>query len=306
MTDMTMIAPDGRAADASKSLCFFVPVKRRMLLPYDVWDAYWKDIHSQIVTRLPGIRDYTQSHAHRPRADLWPRISGVEHKAAETQMWDGTAELSFRDEDDLARWIASSGVLAADEANAFERTVGYFTAPGTARDFVSQARSGLGGPTRNFVLRLLLTGKSPEDRETLHARIMDDVCPIWASSPLVERLRVLPLLEHDNHAETGGAAKGGNNVEPVEIQHHASVEIGFDSHLAFRQFLASPAYLSTERILQDSLFRLTAMQEYSAYQCVKDGRPTLVGMYGATNAAIIESVGAASMLSHEVRRLFGH
>jgi uncharacterized protein (TIGR02118 family) len=92
-----------------KALSFF---KRRAGMPVDEFQAYWRTRHPDVVTKLPGIRRYVQSHT-RPAA--YGRGEPV---------YDGIAEVWF---DDTAamhalRGTAEVAAVQADEARFIDRS----------------------------------------------------------------------------------------------------------------------------------------------------------------------------------------
>lgn len=92
-----------------KALSFF---KRRTGMPVDEFQAYWRARHPDVVTKLPGVRRYVQSHT---RADAYERGEPV---------YDGIAEVWF---DDTAAMHALRGTPAvaavqADEARFIDRS----------------------------------------------------------------------------------------------------------------------------------------------------------------------------------------
>ena len=65
-----------------KAIAFF---KRRAGMAVEEFQTYWLTRHPEVVTRLPGVRRYVQSHT-RPAA----------YRTREP-IYDGIAELSFED-----------------------------------------------------------------------------------------------------------------------------------------------------------------------------------------------------------------
>jgi len=92
-----------------KALAFF---KRRAGMAVDEFQAYWRTRHPDVVTRLPGVRRYVQSHT-RPSAYRTgePRYDGI------AELWfDDTAALrALRDTPEMA-------AVQADEARFIDRS----------------------------------------------------------------------------------------------------------------------------------------------------------------------------------------
>ena len=86
-----------------KALSFF---KRRVGMPVEEFQGYWRSRHPGVVTKLPGIRRYVQSHT-RPAA--YQRGEPV---------YDGIAEVWFEDTAAMhaLRGTAEVAAVQADEA----------------------------------------------------------------------------------------------------------------------------------------------------------------------------------------------
>ncbi|PYN90853.1 MAG: EthD family reductase [Candidatus Rokuibacteriota bacterium] len=92
-----------------KALSFF---KRRAGMPVEEFQAYWRTRHPDVVTKVPGVRRYVQSHT-RPAA----------YRSGEP-VYDGIAEVWF---DDSAAPRAATTTPEWDRAQADD---GNFIAPG--------------------------------------------------------------------------------------------------------------------------------------------------------------------------------
>ena len=82
-------------------------VQRRSGMSVEEFQAYWRDVHGPIVSRLPGVTRYVQCH---------PLLGGYRKGPL---VYDGVAELSFESKDAL-RAAASTAEFAAakrDEPN---------------------------------------------------------------------------------------------------------------------------------------------------------------------------------------------
>jgi uncharacterized protein (TIGR02118 family) len=86
-------------------------IKRKSGMPVDEFQAYWRTQHPHVVTRLPGIRRYVQSHVP------------AETYAKREPVYDGIAEV-WADDTDAFRTMIKSAVhpeLVADEARFIDR-----------------------------------------------------------------------------------------------------------------------------------------------------------------------------------------
>ena len=86
-------------------------IKRKSGMPVDEFQAYWRTQHPKVVTRLPGIRRYVQSHVL------------TESYAKREPVYDGIAEV-WADDTDAFRAMTKSAAhpdLVADEATFIDR-----------------------------------------------------------------------------------------------------------------------------------------------------------------------------------------
>jgi uncharacterized protein (TIGR02118 family) len=86
-------------------------LKRKPGMGVDAFQAYWRERHPAVVTRLPGVRRYVQSHA---LADVY---------AGGEPAYDGIAEVWADSTDDLRAMTRSPAWAAvqADEAEFIDR-----------------------------------------------------------------------------------------------------------------------------------------------------------------------------------------
>ena len=102
--------PEAIAREPGIKVCELV--RRRPGMSVEEFQAYWCEVHGPIVSELPGLRRYAQSH---------PLVGGY-HKGP--LPYDGLAELWFDDKEGL-RAIAGTAAFArakADEANFIDPT----------------------------------------------------------------------------------------------------------------------------------------------------------------------------------------
>ena len=86
-------------------------LKRKAGMPVEEFQSYWRTRHPEVVTRLPGVRRYVQSHALLPVY------------AHDEPIYDGIAEVWADDTDALRAMTRSPGHAAvqADEARFIDR-----------------------------------------------------------------------------------------------------------------------------------------------------------------------------------------
>src|SRR5438105_2722380 len=92
-----------------KAVAFF---KRRSGMPVEEFQAYWLSHHPDVVTRLPGVRRYAQSHTRT-----------AAYRTGEP-IYDGIAELWFDDSGAMRalRDTPEMAAVQADEARFIERS----------------------------------------------------------------------------------------------------------------------------------------------------------------------------------------
>ena len=55
----------------------YASVRRRDGIPHELFATYWRDVHSTLCSRLPGLGFYVQQHFDRDyTANLWPIAKG--------------------------------------------------------------------------------------------------------------------------------------------------------------------------------------------------------------------------------------
>ena len=134
-----------------KALSFF---KRRAGMPVDEFQAYWRTRHPDVVTKLPGVHRYVQSHT-RPAAyrDGEPAYDGI----AEVWFEDTAAMHALRGTPEVA-------AVQADEARFIDRSTMemIITDDHVIKD--GPAPSGAAGPSRDTA------GTSPQGPATRDTR----------------------------------------------------------------------------------------------------------------------------------------
>jgi uncharacterized protein (TIGR02118 family) len=92
-----------------KALSYF---RRRPELTVEAFQDYWRTKHPEVVTRLPGIRGYVQSHT---RAEGYRKVR---------PLYDGIAEVWFEDTAAMRALAGTPAIKAveADEAKFIDRS----------------------------------------------------------------------------------------------------------------------------------------------------------------------------------------
>jgi len=146
-------------------------VRRRPGMDVEAFQAYWLDVHGPIVSRLPGLRRYVQSH---------PRQGGYRRG---DMPFDGIAELWFDDSDAL-RALQGGAELAAVRED--ERV--FIAADGHRQVFVDEHLIKDGpvtpGALKNVEFLHLSTDLGPEEG---HRYWLEHHGPLAACIPTLSR-----------------------------------------------------------------------------------------------------------------------
>ena len=86
-------------------------IKRKVGMPVEDFQAYWRERHPEVVVRLPGLRRYIQSHT---------RVAGYRKG---DPLYDGIAEVWFEDGGAIhaLRGSPEMAAVEADEARFIDR-----------------------------------------------------------------------------------------------------------------------------------------------------------------------------------------
>jgi hypothetical protein len=162
----------------------YASVRKRDGLPYELFANYWRDVHSTLCSRLPGLGFYVQQHFDRDHtANLWPVADGVRRIAA---ILDGSAELGFASMEDQARFGEASTVLYADERNLFSEAIAYLLPTGS-KTFVDREKDGIrNGPDRLHRIHVYMNRKAGTDA----ARWLEDASTTLADDAAVQKWKV--------------------------------------------------------------------------------------------------------------------
>jgi uncharacterized protein (TIGR02118 family) len=141
-----------------KALSFF---KRRAGMSVEEFQAYWRSRHPDVVTKLPGVRRYVQSHT-RPAA----------YQRGEP-IYDGIAEVWF---DDTAamhalRGTAEVATVQADEARFIDRS--------TMGLIITDDHVITDGPALPSLRRYVQSHPRPSAYDRGHDPAWDGIALIW-------------------------------------------------------------------------------------------------------------------------------
>ena len=135
----------------------YASVRRRDGVPHDLFATYWRDVHSTLCSRLPGLGFYVQQHFDRGHtANLWPLTNGVRPIRA---ILDGSAELGFANLEDQATFAEAGTILYGDEANFVGEAVAY-ALPNGSQTYVDRKEDGIrNGPDRYHRVHVYMNRK---------------------------------------------------------------------------------------------------------------------------------------------------
>jgi hypothetical protein len=276
----------------------YASVRRRDGLPHDLFAHYWRDVHSTLCSRLPGLNFYVQQHFDRDHhANLWPMASGIARIDAPL---DGSAELGFASLEQQAVFADAGKILYADEANFIGEAVAYALPQGslTLVDRDEDAQRNGPDPFHRIHLYMNRKGGTQADswlRETSTVLAKHDSVVKW-------KLHVPEPYDNDHPAPPSPNVAHTVGRDRLNL---AIAEIAFRSPLAARALFASPAFAE---MVNEQAEYIDAMGVYLVtgfYTFVRDGRPTLAGLRGSRAAGLIEKIGAGNLVEEKVMGMFG-
>src|ERR1700722_5513433 len=200
----------------------YASVRKRDGLPYELFANYWRDVHSTLCSRLPGLGFYVQQHFDRHHtANLWPVADGVRRIAA---VLDGSAELGFASMEDQARFGEASTVLYADERNLFSEAIAY-RLPTGSKTFVDREEDGIrNGPERLHRIHVYMNRKSGTDA----ARWLGDASATLAADAAVKKWKVHLPEFYDNANPAPPSPDVGHHIETDRLR-LAVAEVAFEN-----------------------------------------------------------------------------
>ena len=279
----------------------YASVRKRDGLPYELFANYWRDVHSTLCSRLPGLGFYVQQHFDRDHtANLWPVADGVRRIAA---ILDGSAELGFASMEDQARFGEASTVLYADERNLFSEAIAYLLPTGS-KTFVDREKDGIrNGPDRLHRIHVYMNRKVGTDA----ARWLEDASATLADDAAVQKWKVHLPEFYDNANPAPPSPDVGHHIETDRLR-LAVAEVAFENARTANEFFASSSF---QKFVGQQPRYLDAIGAYLVtgfYTFVRDGIPTAAGLRGSRAAELIDSVGAANQLLPDVVEHFasGH
>jgi len=275
----------------------YASVRRRDGLPHDLFAHYWRDVHSTLCSRLPGLNFYVQQHFNRDHyANFWPVADGVGRIEAPL---DGSAELGFSNLEEQAIFAEAGKILYSDESNFIGEAVAY-NLPNGSMTFIDRdddaQRNGLDPFHR---IHLYLSRKPGDEtsawlKETSAALARHDAVVKWK----------LHLPEpYDNDHPAPPSPNVDHTVGPDRLN-LAVAEIAFTSALAARSLFSSPEFKRAYEAQRQYIDAIGVYRVTGFYTFVRDGQPTLAGLRGSRPAELIQALGAANQFDEKVTSMF--
>ena len=271
----------------------YASVRKRDGLPSELFANYWRDVHSTLCSRLPGLGFYVQQHFDRYHtANLFPVADGVRRITA---VLDGSAELGFASLEDQARFGEASTILYADERNLFSEAIAYIL-PSGSKTFVDREKDGVrNGPDRLHRIHVYMNRRSGTDAD----RWLEDSSAELAADAAVQKWKLHLPQPYDNANPAPPSPDVGHHIENDRLN-LAVAEIAFENSRTANEFFAGSGF---QRMLARQNPHLDAIGAYLVsgfYTFVRDGVPTAAGLRGSRSAELIDTVGAANQVAPDV------
>jgi hypothetical protein len=275
----------------------YASVRRRDGLPADLFANYWRDVHSTLCSRLPGLGFYVQQHFDRNHtANLWPIADGVRRIEA---VLDGSAELGFANLKDQAAFAEAGKILYGDEFNLFSEAIAY-NLPTGSTTFVDREEDGLrNGPEQLHRVHIYMNRKSGGDANTW----LTDTSAELSGNAAVQKWKLHLPQPYDNAKPAPPSPNVGHFVEDDRLN-VAVIEAAFGSARTARAFFATKPF---QKMLDSQATHIDAIGAYLVtgfYTFVRDGKPTIAGIRGSRQAELIEFVGAANQITGSINERF--
>ena len=225
--------------------------------------AHWLGRHAQLVAVTPGLLEYRQHH-FGSGPGIWPAVEGVQTDIPATERIDGSPEATLAHALSPVLSAAQNRWVAADEANAFRRTIMNITSlRGT-----HWIRSGAGIGARTVVY---LRSRSGTADEGFTAFVNNVLTPALEAEAGLLEIRV---ATYQPWREGLWKTPNVEHLNPPEQQFHGSLILGAaDSDSLSAALAAVSTSLGAE--LRGRLSAVHAYPVSRTYVFRQDGRVTL-------------------------------
>lgn len=291
--------PSTNYSDRDKAVCHnvYASVRRRDGLPAELFANYWRDVHSTLCSRLPGLGFYVQQHFDRDHtANLWPVADGIRRIEA---VLDGSAELGFANLEDQAAFGEASTILYGDEFNLFSEAVAY-NLPNGSTTFVDREEDGRkNGPEKLHRVHIYMNRRPGLDANAW----LTDTSADLSRDAAVQKWKLHLPQSYDNAKPAPPSPNVGHFVEDDRLN-VAVVEAAFDSARTAREFFGTKSFQKSLGAQAKHIDAVGAYLVTGFYTFVRDGTPTIAGIRGSRQAELIETVGAANQVSTGINQRF--
>jgi EthD domain len=292
-----MPRPDYSARDKVVKRNVYASVRRRDGVSHERFARYWRDVHSTLCSRLPGLGFYVQQHFDREGgANLWPIADGVSRIDA---VLDGSAELGFANAEDQAVFADAGKILYEDEHNLFGEAVAYFLPTGSTT-FVDREEDGQQNGSDRLHRVHVYMSRRPGNDSTQWLR---DSSADLACLDAIQKWKLHLPEPYDNAHPAPPSPDVDHEVGPDRL-HLAVAEVAFENARVARDFFAGAAF---KKVLAAQAKHVDAIGAYRVsgfYTFVRDGVATPAGIRGSSAAKLIDDLGAANQLTTAVRQRF--
>jgi hypothetical protein len=292
-----MSKPDYSSRDQAVKHNIYASVRRRDGVSHERFATYWRDVHSTLCSRLPGLGFYVQQHFDRQGgANLWPVADGVARIDA---VLDGSAELGFANAQDQAVFAEAGKILYEDEQNLFGEAIAYFLPTGSTTFVDREEDNHRNGPDRLHRVHVYMSRRPGSDS----AQWLHDSSADLYSLDVVQKWK-LHLPEPYDNAHPAPPSSGVDHTVGSDRLHLAVAEVAFENARVARDFFTGAAFRKT---LSSQVKHIGAIGAYLVsgfYTFVRDGIATPAGIRGSRPAELIDMLGAANQLAPAVRERF--
>lgn len=276
----------------------YASVRRRDGLPHDLFATYWRDVHSTLCSRLPGLNFYVQQHFDRNHfANFWPVAKGVARIDAPL---DGSAELGFANLEEQAVFAEAGKILYSDESNFIGEAVAYNLPHGSMTLVDRDDDPHRNGPDPFHRLHVYMSRK-PGDNTVAWLK---ETGAVLAKHDSVVKLK-LHLPEPYDNEHPAPPSPNVDHIVGADRLNLAIAEIAFTSPLAAKSLFSSTEFRKT--VYDQQSEHIDAIGVYLVtgfYTFVRDGKPTLAGLRGSRSAELIRALGAANQLDDKIIAMF--
>jgi hypothetical protein len=292
-----MERPDYSLRDKAVKHNVYASVRKRDGITQERFANYWRDVHSTLCSRLPGLGFFVQQHFDREGGgNLWPIADGIGRINA---VLDGSAELGFANTEDQGVFAEAGKILYEDEHNLFGEAVAYFL-PSGSTTFVDREEDGeRNGPDRLHRVHVYMSRRSGQDSE----HWLRDSSAELAAHKAVQKWK-LHLPEPYDNARPAPPSPDVDHIVGPDRLHLAVAEVAFENARVARDFFASAAFKKGMSHQAKHVVAVGAYLVSGFYTFVRDGVATSAGIRGSRQAELIDMLGAENQLTPTVREKF--